>query len=180
MADYVKKVSHCQHLSPSISKGTLIILFPNSIQENLNVKDNKINTTQTAEELMSVFTPAKEFGFNAILELESSEIETSSWISWMQSEDILLDETFNSSFSESPLLFRGFLHVLIVVFCTPADSISWHKNVISLLALEGFDVWAVAKIKKSQGDTKFWYSWKVNAMYYPCPFMMEKIGINLI
>ena len=78
MADYVKKVSHCQHLSPSISKGTLIILFPNSIQENLNVKDNKINTTQTAEELMSVFTPAKEFGFNAILELESSEIETSS------------------------------------------------------------------------------------------------------
>jgi hypothetical protein len=42
------------------------------------VKDNKINTTQTAEELMSVFTPGKEFGFNAILELESSEIETSS------------------------------------------------------------------------------------------------------
>ncbi|GMY32659.1 trigger factor [Fagus crenata] len=47
-------------------------------KENLNVKDNKINTTQTAEELMSVFTPGKEFGFNATLELETSEIKTSS------------------------------------------------------------------------------------------------------
>ncbi|KAK7830768.1 trigger factor [Quercus suber] len=46
--------------------------------ENLNVKDNKINTIQKVEELMSSFTPGKEFRFNAILELEGSEIKTSS------------------------------------------------------------------------------------------------------
>lgn len=41
-------------------------------KENLNVKDNKINTTQTAEELKSSFTPGNTFGFNAKLELEKS------------------------------------------------------------------------------------------------------------
>ncbi|KAH0988533.1 hypothetical protein GBA52_000016 [Prunus armeniaca] len=46
--------------------------------ENLNVKENKINTTQTAEELKLLFKPGTEFGFNAILELEDSEIETPS------------------------------------------------------------------------------------------------------
>lgn len=46
-------------------------------KENLNVKENKINTIQTAEELKSSFTPEKEFGFNAIIELEKSETETS-------------------------------------------------------------------------------------------------------
>ncbi|XP_075661155.1 uncharacterized protein LOC142630987 isoform X1 [Castanea sativa] len=46
--------------------------------ENLNVKDNKINTIQKVEELMSSFIPGKEFRFNAILELEGSEIKTSS------------------------------------------------------------------------------------------------------
>uniref|UniRef100_A0A7N2MSL5 Uncharacterized protein n=2 Tax=Quercus TaxID=3511 RepID=A0A7N2MSL5_QUELO len=46
--------------------------------ENLNVKDNKINTIQKAEELMSSFIPGKEFRFNAVLELEGSEIKTSS------------------------------------------------------------------------------------------------------
>lgn len=45
-------------------------------KENLKVKDNKINTTQTAAELKSLFTPGKEFGFNAIVELENSETET--------------------------------------------------------------------------------------------------------
>ncbi|VVA26922.1 PREDICTED: trigger factor [Prunus dulcis] len=47
-------------------------------KENLNVKENKINTTQTAEELKLLFKPGTEFGFNAILELENSEIETPS------------------------------------------------------------------------------------------------------
>jgi len=42
------------------------------------VKENKINTTQTAEELKLLFKPGTEFGFNAILELENSEIETPS------------------------------------------------------------------------------------------------------
>lgn len=44
-------------------------------QENLTVKDNKINTTQTAEELKSAFVPGKEFGFNATVELEVTETE---------------------------------------------------------------------------------------------------------
>lgn len=46
-------------------------------KENLNVKDQKINTIQTAEELKSLFTPGNEFGFNATIELENSEIEPS-------------------------------------------------------------------------------------------------------
>ncbi|XP_008460020.1 uncharacterized protein LOC103498959 [Cucumis melo] len=41
-------------------------------KENINVKDNKVNTTQTADELKVLFNPGKEFGFNAILELESA------------------------------------------------------------------------------------------------------------
>ncbi|KAM5554155.1 hypothetical protein ABKV19_026077 [Rosa sericea] len=44
-------------------------------QENLTVKENKINTTQSAEELQSLFTPGNEFAFNAIVELEKSETE---------------------------------------------------------------------------------------------------------
>ncbi|KAL8030578.1 hypothetical protein ABFX02_14G294500 [Erythranthe guttata] len=39
-------------------------------KENLTVKENKVNTIQTAEELKSVFVPGKDFGFNATLELE--------------------------------------------------------------------------------------------------------------
>ncbi|KAK2979361.1 hypothetical protein RJ640_018441 [Escallonia rubra] len=46
--------------------------------ENLTVKDNKINTTQTAEELKSLFVPGNEFGFNATLELEKTEAEIAS------------------------------------------------------------------------------------------------------
>ncbi|KAF3451035.1 hypothetical protein FNV43_RR07124 [Rhamnella rubrinervis] len=45
-------------------------------KENLNVKDNKINTTQSAAELKLLFTAGNEFGFNAILELENSQAET--------------------------------------------------------------------------------------------------------
>ncbi|KAL3506833.1 hypothetical protein ACH5RR_032215 [Cinchona calisaya] len=45
---------------------------------NLTVKDNKINTIQTAEELRSLFVPGNEFGFSATLELEKSTTETSS------------------------------------------------------------------------------------------------------
>lgn len=44
-------------------------------KENLAVKDNKISTTQTADELKSSFAPGTEFGFNAILELETSKTE---------------------------------------------------------------------------------------------------------
>ncbi|CAK9328575.1 unnamed protein product [Citrullus colocynthis] len=40
-------------------------------KENINVKDKKVNTTQTADELKVLFSPGKDFGFNAILELES-------------------------------------------------------------------------------------------------------------
>ncbi|XP_073046597.1 uncharacterized protein [Primulina eburnea] len=41
-------------------------------KENLTVKDNKINTIQTAEELKALFVPGDNFGFNATLELENS------------------------------------------------------------------------------------------------------------
>jgi len=50
--------------------------FFHSKQENLKVKENKINTTQKAEELKKVFVPGNEFGFNAVLELEKPEAET--------------------------------------------------------------------------------------------------------
>ncbi|XP_031395104.1 uncharacterized protein LOC116206382 [Punica granatum] len=44
-------------------------------KENLRVKDKKMSTTQTVEELRSLFSPGNDFAFNAILELESSEAE---------------------------------------------------------------------------------------------------------
>ncbi|KAL1557220.1 hypothetical protein AAHA92_12731 [Salvia divinorum] len=45
-------------------------------KENLTVKENKINTIQTAEELKSLFIPGNDFGFNATLELEkATEVE---------------------------------------------------------------------------------------------------------
>ncbi|XP_015080197.1 uncharacterized protein LOC107023879 [Solanum pennellii] len=46
-------------------------------KENLAVKDNKISTTQTADELKSSFVPGTEFRFNATLELEKSKTEAS-------------------------------------------------------------------------------------------------------
>ncbi|POO02015.1 Trigger factor, ribosome-binding, bacterial [Trema orientale] len=46
--------------------------------ENLKVKDNKTNTTQSAAELKASFKPGSEFRFNAILEFENSEVETPS------------------------------------------------------------------------------------------------------
>uniref|UniRef100_A0A6N2M7Y4 peptidylprolyl isomerase n=2 Tax=Salix viminalis TaxID=40686 RepID=A0A6N2M7Y4_SALVM len=46
--------------------------------ENLKVKEDKITTTQKAEELKKVFVPGNEFGFNAVLELEKPEAETES------------------------------------------------------------------------------------------------------
>ncbi|KAK8300005.1 hypothetical protein E1A91_D05G360800v1 [Gossypium mustelinum] len=42
-------------------------------EENLNVKDKKVSTSQSAEELKVSFTPGKDFWFNAVLELEESE-----------------------------------------------------------------------------------------------------------
>ncbi|PHT80139.1 hypothetical protein T459_18191 [Capsicum annuum] len=44
-------------------------------KENLTVKDNKISTTQTADELKSSFDPGTQFGFNATLELEKAKTE---------------------------------------------------------------------------------------------------------
>ncbi|KDP44258.1 hypothetical protein JCGZ_05725 [Jatropha curcas] len=46
--------------------------------ENLNVKDNKVNTIQKAEELKKLFTPGTAFGFTAVLELEETKTEPSS------------------------------------------------------------------------------------------------------
>lgn len=48
-----------------------------STQENLNIKDKKVTTTETTEQLRKLFTPGKDFGFNAVMELEKSETETS-------------------------------------------------------------------------------------------------------
>ncbi|KAG8492976.1 hypothetical protein CXB51_012648 [Gossypium anomalum] len=42
-------------------------------EENLNVKDKKVSTSQSAEELKVSFTPGKDFWFNAVVELEESE-----------------------------------------------------------------------------------------------------------
>ncbi|KAG4202136.1 hypothetical protein ERO13_A05G327600v2 [Gossypium hirsutum] len=42
-------------------------------EENLNIKDKKVSTSQSAEELKVSFTPGKDFWFNAVLELEESE-----------------------------------------------------------------------------------------------------------
>ncbi|XP_071730899.1 uncharacterized protein [Rutidosis leptorrhynchoides] len=47
-------------------------------QNNIYVKDNKINTIQSIEELQASFSPGSDFGFNATLELEKPDAETSS------------------------------------------------------------------------------------------------------
>eukprot|EP00257_Ricinus_communis_P022087 XP_015581723.1 uncharacterized protein LOC8269767 [Ricinus communis] len=47
-------------------------------KENLNVKENKVNTVQEADELKKLFIPGNDFGFNAVLELEETKTETSS------------------------------------------------------------------------------------------------------
>uniref|UniRef100_A0A7N0TL08 peptidylprolyl isomerase n=1 Tax=Kalanchoe fedtschenkoi TaxID=63787 RepID=A0A7N0TL08_KALFE len=54
-------------------------------KEGLLVKENKLNTTQTLEELQKMFSPGKEFGFNANLELEKETGETTS----LQDSDII-------------------------------------------------------------------------------------------
>ncbi|KAI4324358.1 hypothetical protein L6164_023906 [Bauhinia variegata] len=41
-------------------------------RENLDVKDRKISTTQTAEQLQKLFIPGNEFGFNVIIEPANS------------------------------------------------------------------------------------------------------------
>lgn len=41
-------------------------------KENLDVKDRKISTTQTQEQLKKSFKPGNEFGFNVIIEPENS------------------------------------------------------------------------------------------------------------
>nr|KAJ0215479.1 hypothetical protein LSAT_V11C300146180 [Lactuca sativa] len=47
-------------------------------KNNILVKENKINTIQSAEELKSSFNPGSDFGFSATLELEKLDTETSS------------------------------------------------------------------------------------------------------
>lgn len=44
-------------------------------QEKLTVK-SQFQTTQTAEELQSAFTPGKEFGFDATVEIAESDSDT--------------------------------------------------------------------------------------------------------
>ncbi|GAA0146623.1 hypothetical protein Leryth_022627 [Lithospermum erythrorhizon] len=39
--------------------------------ENLSVKDNKVTTVQSADELKGMFTPGNVFGFNAVIQLEA-------------------------------------------------------------------------------------------------------------
>ncbi|XP_074281414.1 uncharacterized protein LOC141606257 [Silene latifolia] len=45
-------------------------------KEKLAVKENKLKTTQTEDELKQLFSPGTAFGFNAELELETEENET--------------------------------------------------------------------------------------------------------
>ncbi|KAI3828985.1 hypothetical protein L1987_03098 [Smallanthus sonchifolius] len=47
-------------------------------KNNILVKDNRINTIQSLEELQSSFSPGIDFGFNATLELEKPDNQTSS------------------------------------------------------------------------------------------------------
>lgn len=53
----------------------LLFVFP---QENISVKDDKINTTQSEDELKQCFLPGNAFGFNVELELVDKETETAS------------------------------------------------------------------------------------------------------
>ncbi|CAL9069400.1 uncharacterized protein LOC135653225 isoform X4 [Musa acuminata AAA Group] len=46
-------------------------------KENLKVK-SQFKTIQTAEELEAAFTPGSEFGFNAVVDVENSDSETTS------------------------------------------------------------------------------------------------------
>lgn len=48
------------------------------MQNNIPVKENRVNTIQSIEELQSSFSPGNDFGFNATLELEKVDTETSS------------------------------------------------------------------------------------------------------
>ncbi|KAF1885119.1 hypothetical protein Lal_00029008 [Lupinus albus] len=45
-------------------------------KENLDVKDRKISTTQTAQQLKTSFKPGNEFGFNVIIEPQNSQDST--------------------------------------------------------------------------------------------------------
>lgn len=47
-------------------------------KENISVKDDKINTTQSEDELKQCFLPGNAFGFNVELELVDKETETAS------------------------------------------------------------------------------------------------------
>ncbi|KAL8238686.1 hypothetical protein R6Q59_015253 [Mikania micrantha] len=47
-------------------------------KNNIPVKENRVNTIQSIEELQSSFSPGNDFGFNATLELEKPGNQTSS------------------------------------------------------------------------------------------------------
>ncbi|KVH91474.1 Trigger factor, ribosome-binding, bacterial [Cynara cardunculus var. scolymus] len=57
-------------------KGDRVTKFVIQEINNICVKDNKINTIQSAEELESSFNPGSDFGFNATIELEKPDTES--------------------------------------------------------------------------------------------------------
>jgi len=72
MADYVKKASDFTTSYVGVMNMNLFPHFMTQYQENIDDKDWKISTTQTAEQLKKSFAPGKDFGFNVIIEPENS------------------------------------------------------------------------------------------------------------
>ncbi|WVZ02702.1 hypothetical protein V8G54_023508 [Vigna mungo] len=72
MADYVKKASDFyQIIYVGVMNMNLFSHLMIQYQENMDEKNWKINTTQSAEQLKKSFTPGNDFGFNVILEPEN-------------------------------------------------------------------------------------------------------------
>lgn len=60
------------------------------------VKENKLNTTQTLEELLKIFYPGKEFGFNANLELEREADDQAALQEESDIIDLIVDSESNT------------------------------------------------------------------------------------
>jgi len=71
MADYVKKASDFTTSYVGVMNVNLFPHLMTQYQENMDEKEWKISTTQTAEQLKKSFTPGNDFGFNVIIEPES-------------------------------------------------------------------------------------------------------------
>lgn len=99
---------------PAYKGFQLVTHFGSGIhQEKLKVKDSKVNTVQTAEELKSSFAPGKEFGFNVTLELEN-------FLSWNQQFMVVWsvkDISFGLLIGRLLLLILLFL--LLIAFARP-------------------------------------------------------------